>query len=212
MKNILIFGVLLCLFFACKTHDNSTDITPIEINPTVKFKDELLSEYDVNVNRVDSVNNYNWDWTEEAWNVFYLNSEGKIVERKGFGNPFYSGIIKYGSLTPSMADIFPKDGWTLIKRDFGTQSSAGVNPYAIFFHENRGLLRTCILRTNVNLQSFALVSLSFKNSSYAKSDTAVTGVFQWMVTQYDVSKIDRNLVKPNNINIKVREYTRYIYN
>ena len=211
MKDFLIFGVSLCLFFACKTHDDSS-ITPAEVNSTVKFRDELLSEYDINLNRVDSSDNYNWDWTEEAWNVFYLNPEGKIVERKGFGNPFYSGSTKYGSLTPSMADIFPKDGWTLIKRDFGTQSSAGVNPYAIFYHESRGLLRICILRTNYNLQSFSSVSLSFKNNSYAGSYTASPGVFQWMVTQFDVSKVDKNFIKPSNINLKVREYTRYIYN
>ncbi len=205
MKNVFVCSTLILLLLACKTHDNSMDVVPKDV---VKFTDKLVAEYNIDLNRVDSTDNYIWDWTQSGWDIYFLNIFGETARLGGRVNPFLrSG--KYGSLDPSRADMYPKDGWSMIKRDFGNKTSAPIYPYLILYNENRRILRTCIFNSRDDRQSFEEVTLSFKNNDYSKSDTATTGVFEWIVTQFDVSKVDKNLIKPSSINLEVKEYVRY---
>lgn len=204
MKNVLVCSTLIPLLFACKTHDNSMDVVPKDV---VKFTDKLVAKYNIDLNRVDSTDNYIWDWTESGLNVSLLNIFGEIILFRERVNPFYNHPI-YGHGDPSKIDFYPKDGWSLTKRDFGNGKSAPIHPYFILYNENRGILRTCILNSRDDRQSFEEVTLSFNNSTYSKSDTATTGVLEWIVTQFDVSKVDKNLIKPSSINLNVKEFVR----
>jgi hypothetical protein len=205
MKNTLVCSILILLSFACKKQENA--ITPENTIPTVKFTDKLVADYNIDLNRADSIDNYNWDWTESGMNVYFLTIFGEINWFRGLVNPFYDHPI-YGNGDPLKIDFYPKDGWSLIKRDFGNERSVPSYPYFILYNENRGILRTCILNSRDDRQSFEVVTLSFKNSTYTKSDTATTPILKWIVTQFDVSKVDKNLIKPSSINLRVKEFVR----
>ena len=207
MKNSIICSMLIVISFSCKTPENKSEVTPINPSPTVKFTDKLVTEYGINVMRVDSSLNYDWDWTTRLWNVNILNYLGQPVQND-ITSPFWDASQKYSHVDITKVDMYQKDGWTLLKRDLGNKTSSTAYPYVILHNPVRGLLRVCIMRTRPSFQSFEETTISLKDNSYASRDTTQTPLFDWMVTQHNVSKIDKSMLKPSEINLTVKEVLR----
>jgi hypothetical protein len=213
MKNIIICSILITFVFSCKTPENSTAVIPVNASPspTIKFTDKLVAEYGINVMRVDSNFNYNWDWTTRVWNVSILNYLGQTVQND-VTSPFWDASQKHSHVDITKVDMYPKDGWTLLKRDLGNKTSSPVYPYVILYNPTRGLLRVCIMRTRQYFQSFEETTISLKDNSYMSKDTTETPLFDWMVTQHDVSKLDKSKIKPSLIDLNVKEVKRIYSN
>ncbi len=207
MKSIIICSILIIILFSCKTSENKPEITPLEVTPTIKFTDKLVAEYEINVVRVDSSLNYNWDWTTRIWNVNFLNYLGQPVQ-DDFTSPFWDASQKYSHVDITKVDMYPKDGWTLLKRDLGVKTSSIAYPYVVLYNPTRGLLRVCIMRTRQYSRSFEETTVSLKDNSYVSKDTTATPLFDWIVTQHNVSKIDKSKLKPSEINLTVKEVLR----
>jgi hypothetical protein len=199
--------ILIVILFSCKTPENKSEVTPINSSPTVKFTDKLVIEYGINVMRVDSSLNYDWDWTTRIWNVNILNYLGQSVQND-ITSPFWDATQKYSHIDITKVDMYPKDGWTLLKRDLGNKTSPTAYPYVILHNPTRGLLRVCIMRNRQYFRSFEETTISFKDNSYVSRDTTETPLFDWMITQHNVSKIDKSKLKPSEINLSVKEVLR----
>jgi hypothetical protein len=207
MKNIIVYSILIVILFSCKMPENKSEVTPVNPSATVKFTDKLVTEYGINVMRVDSSLNYDWNWTTRIWNVNFLNYLGQSVQND-ITSPFWNASQKYSHVDITKVDMYPKDGWTLLKTDLGNKTSPTAYPYVILHNPTRGLLRVCIMRTRQYFQSFEETTISFKENSYVSRDTTETPLFDWMITQHNVSKIDKNKLKPSEINLSVKEVLR----
>lgn len=108
----------------------------------------------------DPNNDPNWDfWTNRSY-TFYFYKDGKInTVLPNFDRlPYYTqGHATYpnDATTP---DVFPADGWMLVKRDFGTSTAAPAFPYFMLYNKYRGILRFFFLNT-----------YNLANSQYATS-------------------------------------------
>jgi hypothetical protein len=213
MKNIIAYLILIIVIFSCKTPENQL-VAPSNISikdKEIKFTDKVIAEYGINLMRVDSSFNYEWDWTQQIWDVNIVNYLGQTVSMPYVTSPFWDASQKYSHVDITKVDMYPKDGWTLFKRDLGNKTSSPNYPYVILYNSNRGLLRVCIMRTRPYLQSFEETTLSFENS-YVSKDTTATPLFSWIITQHDVSKLDKSKMKASTINLTVKEVARYYSN
>ncbi|MBY0479569.1 MAG: T9SS type A sorting domain-containing protein [Chitinophagaceae bacterium] len=113
-----------------------------------------------------------WDWRQQTWFGY----------RKGTPTPVYYQINSpfYDLQNPNIFDLSsqsvknydPKNGWELIKKDFGTNSTPIDNPYFILYNKYTGLVRLFVLITsNFQNTKSAMLTLRFRPTS---SNTAGT--------------------------------------
>ena len=92
----------------------------------------------------------NWRWYEyqgEGYDLYAASgtSGNGIITYLNKQLPFFSpnspaGVKLYNPDTQN-ADMYPEDGWVLLKRDFGTPGNAPLMPYFFLYNKARGILR-----------------------------------------------------------------------
>ncbi len=103
-----------------------------------------------------------WDWRQPIWFGY----------RKGTPTPIYYQINSpfFDLQNPNLFDLSsqsvknydPKNGWELIKKDFGTISSPIDNPYFVLYNKYTGTIRLFVLITsNFQNSKSAMLTLRF---------------------------------------------------
>lgn len=104
-----------------------------------------------------------WDWRLAYW--FGYRKETPVPLYYQINSPFYDvynpNLFDLSAL--SVKNYDPKNGWELLKRDFGTPTIAPSNPYFILYNKYTGLIRIFVL-INSNYQNArsAMITLRFK--------------------------------------------------
>ncbi|MDI9878525.1 hypothetical protein [Flectobacillus longus] len=172
--------------------------------------------------------NPNWDWTTSNWYVYFNNASGSIGSVSTL-NPFLDGSQKiFGNTNPSLADMYPNQGWMLVARDFGTSTDANTFPFLLLYNKYRGLLRVCVLNTSNVLATSQQIKLSFASASsypnsfkfsstradlingnatnnFSQSAVTFAGPQQWMVAEFNVQGYSSNFDDFSAFNISVSD-------
>lgn len=169
------------------------------------------------LNRVMSVSdpmrNPNWNWTQDKIDTLYITSydEPKYIRRPYYGSssikPFFTG-------TDGSRDIWPKDGWELVLRDFGTSQYHVSTPYFILYNKHIGLLRyfffgnlvsdqithavaTLSVKDPVSSPIFALTNSAgqFLNNYQPSNQHTISAYYQdqWNVMDFRIAGFDPNI-------------------
>jgi hypothetical protein len=231
MKNLPIAALLLMLMMvSCKKDVIKQDV-PFEENVASSPKKTKLGSRPLLPN--DPNLDVNWDWTSQNWEVFFRNANGG-VGRVSTLNPFFDGGQKvYGNTNQQEADIFPRNGWMLVCRDFGTPTDANAYPFFALYNKFRGILRVGILRTVDVQSSYQQISLNFSNATsttlpklfkfagnqvdfnngnanttFQQSAITFAGVQEWMIADFNVQGYSADISDFAAINISVSEVTQ----
>jgi hypothetical protein len=106
-----------------------------------------------------------WDWRQQYWFGY----------RKGTPTPVYYQINSpfYDIYNPNLFDLSsvsvknyePKNGWELLKKDFGSSTIAPPNPYFILYNKYTGLVRFFVqINSNFQNTKSAMLTLRFKET------------------------------------------------
>jgi hypothetical protein len=123
-------------------------------------------------NPEDPTASLKWDWRLQSWFGY----------RKGTPTPVYYQINSpfYDIYNPNLFDLSfqsvknydPKNGWELLKKDFGTFTTPNDNPYFILYNKYTGLIRLFVLITsNYQNTKSAMLTLRFYPGAYRTSGT-----------------------------------------
>jgi hypothetical protein len=230
-KSSILLAFLVLAIISCKKdliRDNAIkeNVTKEKVPNSKKVGSRPLLPNDPNLDK-------NWDWTEQSWTVYFNNANGTVGKIPTL-NPFFDGGQKiYGNTNRQQADIFPKSGWMLVSRDFGTPTEGNAYPFFVLYNKYRGVLRVGVLRTVDVQSSYQQISLSFsnststplpklfkfagKNADYVNGNANITfqqsaitfaGVQQWMIADFNVQGYSSVISDFAAINISVSEITQ----
>lgn len=231
MKHLPFLVLLLMLtVVSCKKEAVKQDVTPepdvTSSKTNKKAASRPLLPNDPNLDK-------NWDWTTQSWTVHFSNANGTVGTISTL-NPFYDGGQKvYGNTNQQEADIFPKNGWMLVSRDFGTATEANAYPFFVLYNKYRGILRVGVLRTVDVQSSYQQISLNFSNATsttlpqlfkfasdspdfasananttFQQSAITFAGVQEWMIADFNVQGYSAAISDFAAINISVSEITQ----
>lgn len=124
----------------------------------------------VNNQRPSKLNNF--DWTQQDYPINLLYNYNNATSIK---NPYYQSDNQYVSVlsvpNDGLRDMYPSDGWELIKKDFGYEDNgtpsvpAASRLYLILYNKYRGTLRVFFCRADQAPYNGAKVTLTFDNST-----------------------------------------------
>ncbi|MBS1680640.1 MAG: hypothetical protein JST48_02925 [Bacteroidetes bacterium] len=126
-------------------------------------------------------NTFNWmDEVFHPYNDQDYTSRGWITNFFYYSNTFYSSFIQGVA-----SDFYPKDGWELIKRDFGLLSDESINvetregPYFILYNKYSGKLRVIGTFPGIGTQQAILVTLRLipPEEKVGKKPSAILGLY-----------------------------------
>jgi hypothetical protein len=213
MKGMLLALFLITLLYSCKKEEASA----LKSGPPIDLMSRPIKDGDPNLNP-------DWDWTVQEWTVYFNNSSGSVGVINTL-NPFIDGSQKiFGNTDIQKADMYAKDGWMLVSRDFGTPTEGNAYPFFILYNKYRGVLRVGILRTIDVLSSYQRIDLSFaKSASYPdffrfagkinngaddqfiQSAITYAGAQQWMIADFDLVGYSANIDDNLAFNISMSE-------
>lgn len=111
----------------------------------------------------------NWKWyeyKEKGYTLYSKDSsnEGAITKHTGVQLPFFDDTSPAGKVlfrsNRTDVDMFPEDGWVLIKADFGTITKAPNMPYFLLYNRATATLRYVFYNSKeYNDHSYAMVNL-----------------------------------------------------
>lgn len=111
-----------------------------------------------------------WDWTRQQKYTLFINNrhiQGGTQQKNNIDLPWYSynsptfGVF---GITQEARDIYPKDGWLLLYRDFGTLENPVQIPNIILYNCYTGVLRLFFYYTGEE-RSHGIVELSLPDSN-----------------------------------------------
>jgi len=192
---------------------------PASLSQASKLGKAVVSSTgDTLINRTMATNspmrNPNWDWTNNTKDTLYTTSnpgEPIIIKR-----PYYdasASIRPYLVGSDGTRDIWPKDGWTLLLRDFGTTNYDAPTPFFVLYNKYRGILRyfyygnsaqtnptyvkgTITIQNGVHSPLFTLTdstSQTLNNYSYKQSTLSEYYSNQWNFIDFNLSGYDPNI-------------------
>ena len=128
----------------------------------------------VNNQRPSKLNTF--DWTQQNYPINLLYNYNNATSIK---NPYYQSDNQYLSAlsipNDGLRDMYPFDGWELIKKDFGYEDNgtpsvpAAYRLYLILYNKYRGILRVFFARGDQQPYNGASVKLTFNNSTASLS-------------------------------------------
>jgi hypothetical protein len=140
--------VLALLFLSCQLNAQVSVCgpagTPITTNPSQPVNNQMPSELNA------------FNWTNPSYSPIYLLDN--TINATALDNPYYqtrNTVTLPITLPPGgYLDMYPTDGWELIKKDFGyddqgNRKSVGVGtPMMVLYNKFRGLLRVFVAKGN----------------------------------------------------------------
>ncbi len=166
MKKILLILIFFFGFLKVKAQISTCNPTGtgITTNPSAP----------VNNQRPSKLNTFDWTMQNYPINLLYNYNNATSIK-----NPYYQNDNQYLSplSIPSdgLRDMYPSDGWELIKKDFGYEDNgtpsipAATRLYLILYNKYRGILRVFFARGDQQPYNGASVKLTFDNSSASLS-------------------------------------------
>nr|MCU0376409.1 hypothetical protein [Chitinophagaceae bacterium] len=117
-------------------------------------------------NPEDPTSALKWDWWQQTWFGYRPGTPTPVSYQ--INSPFYDiqnpNLFDLSSLAVKNYD--PKNGWELIKKEFGTSTTPVPTPYFILYNKYTGLVRLFVLRTsNFQNKKSAMLTLRFKQGA-----------------------------------------------
>jgi len=128
----------------------------------------------VNNQRPSKLNTFDWTIQDYPINLLYNFNNATSIK-----SPYYQSDNQY--LSPlaipndGLRDMYPIDGWELIKKDFGYEDNgtpsipAASRLYLILYNKYRGVLRVFFARGDMQPYNGASVKLTFDNNTASLS-------------------------------------------
>ena len=104
-------------------------------------------------------NDPNWDWTENRKYILY-HGAGQHPTRLPYYETFGPAAIDFNSDFNGNRDIYPRDGWVCIFRDFGSPDRSVPYPFFILYNRYKGLLRLFYFNPRFEGFNYGIVTLS----------------------------------------------------
>lgn len=124
----------------------------------------------VNTQRPSKLNTFNWTLPSFPLNLALTGVNATVIN-----SPFFttdnSGVSHFYDPIDGIKDVYPAQGWELIKRDFGynDQGQPNVpgttNPYLVLYNKYTSVLRVFIARVEANPYNGANIQISFDDLS-----------------------------------------------
>jgi len=163
LKPWLVTAILLILLSLCvNVYAQCWTLPPLSIS----------TDPDNYQNPEDPTGALKWDWRQPTWFGYRPGTPMPVYFQ--IGSPFYDlqnpNVFDLSSLATKNYD--PKNGWELIKKDFGTSSAPVPIPYFMLYNKYTGLVRLfALITSNYQNTKSAMLTLRFKPSSAKTAGT-----------------------------------------
>ncbi len=138
--------------------------------------------------------NPSWDWRTSASQRVHYQTDNGIGYRDVY-TPFFTQGHPLN--TVSEKDMEPADGWVLVYKDFGTETSAPELPFFVLYNKYLGILRVMIHNSrDVGYNQFEM-RLYFKSQSYTGGVLTFSDPTNTALDDYDKGKSEIFLTSAN---------------
>ncbi|MGD9489311.1 MAG: T9SS type A sorting domain-containing protein [Calditrichaceae bacterium] len=180
----------------------------------------------------DDRRDLSWDWYSDPSATYTLYISGQLPIQKQL--PFHDatgGSLYFEFINDGVKDIYPKDGWVLFLRDFGSPTRVVDQPFFILYNKYRGILRYFFWGSYSNQVSYVVgtMKFAFSESSPLFTNSVEGGgyvddyplekhvlkkeYFQngWNYLDFDVMGYDPNIFSKRHVgvNIDIEGYTSF---
>lgn len=189
---------LFCVALSLKVYAQNCAPNGITTNPVAPVNTQNPSK----LNTFDfTAPQFSLNWIYNYNNTNYINSPYFDTDNSGI-NQFYDPI-------DGIKDIYPSEGWELIKKDFGyadngtPNNPATANPYLIVYNKYRGLMRIFVARGDQQAYNGANIRLKFIDISPMQTSLLdLSGELQAINAPFTKGKSHNSVTKFINLPLK----------
>ena len=156
---VLAIGIISCAYAQCP------DKTGITTDPAAPVNPQVSSAFPA-----AKLNGFNWLQPSYSLNWIYTYNNSNRID-----SPFYQDYNTNITTFVESKDMYPKDGWEVIRYEFGynddgtLKNPAATTAYMILYNKYSGLLRVFVARGDQKTFNGATIRVSFTTDSGMKT-------------------------------------------